>query len=79
MVHHLEKFADIVNHFAGQLNLDLKTLKYKSEDYNKLEALIIDYHETNNIGIVLCESCHDIIDKCFHKQKLKEGINNENS
>lgn len=73
MVHHTEKFADLVTRFAKQLNLDLKTLKYKSEDYNRLEELIIDYHKTNNIGIVVCESCHDTIDKCFHKQKLKRG------
>ena len=71
-VHHLEKFSDIVERFATQLNLDLKTLQYASDDYKKLEQLVNEYHKTHNIGMALCENCHDKIDKCYHKRKLEK-------
>ena len=71
-MHHIEKFSDLVERFAKELNLNLKTLKYKSDDYNRLEKLVNDYHKEHNIGIVVCENCHDKIDKCFHKRKFLE-------
>lgn len=72
-VHHKEKFSDIVEKFANELNLNLKTLQYGSEEYKKLEKLVNDYHKEHDIGLVVCENCHDKIDKCFHKSKrLKE-------
>lgn len=68
-VHHLEKFSDLVEYFAALYNLDLAEIVYKSDDYNKLEKAIIEYHLNNDIGIVVCEKCHDKLDPCFHKQK----------
>ena len=41
----------------------------KNVIYNKLEKAIIEYHLNNDIGIVVCEKCHDKLDPCFHKQK----------
>lgn len=76
-VHHLEKFSDIVEKFANELDLDLRTLVYKSADYNKLEELVVNYHKEHNIGLVVCEECHDKIDECFHKRKLLDVNENE--
>lgn len=72
-VHHTTKFSTIVEEFAAKLQLDLKLVEYKSEDYLQLEQLVLDYHNTNNIGVVVCESCHDTIDEAFHKQKKNKA------
>lgn len=78
-VHHLEKFSDIVEKLADELNLNLRTLVYKSADYNKLEELVVNYHKEHNIGLVVCEECHDKIDECFHKRKLLDVNENEDT
>lgn len=71
-VHHIEKFSDIVEKFASELDLDLKTLEHNSNKYLMLEKVIVDYHNDNDIGLVVCENCHDKIDKAFHKRKSVE-------
>lgn len=67
-IHHMVQFSSIVESFAKILNLDLKTVEYMSDDYLKLEKMVLEYHFTHNIGIVVCECCHDNIDINFHKQ-----------
>ena len=78
-VHHTEKFSDIVERLANELNLDLKTLEYGSDEYKELEKQVNDYHKEHDIGLVVCENCHDQVDKCFHKRKLVGLTKNERS
>lgn len=78
-VHHTEKFSDIVERFANELKLDLKTLEYGSDEYKELEKCVNDYHKEHDIGLVVCEGCHDQVDAHFHKRKLLEEIKNERS
>ena len=78
-VHHTEKFSDIVERLANELNLDLKTLEYGSDEYKELEKQVNDYHKEYDIGLVVCENCHDQVDKCFHKRKLVGLTKNERS
>ena len=48
-----------------------------SPEYQKLEKDILEYHNTHNIGMVVCEDCHSEIDKHYHKRHSKED-NHEN-
>ena len=38
-----------------------------------------DYHKEHDIGLVVCENCHDNVDVCLHKRKSLEVDNNERS
>lgn len=78
-VHHLEKFSDIVETFARQLNLELTKIVYLSEEYKQLEQLVVDYHNTHNIGLVVCEDCHSKVDNCFHKRYGGKSGTSKNS
>ena len=68
-VHHLEPFREIVQKALIELQIDKNTLKVRDENFNRLEKWLYDYHMNNDIALVVCENCHDKIDKNFHKQK----------
>lgn len=76
-VHHCKiKFKDIFYLCCKQVGIKPSELIYQSEAYYKVKDLVIQYHECNSdLGIVVCEDCHENIDKCF---KNKKEVCNEN-
>ena len=68
-VHHKEQFAKIVDKGIKELNLDPDNLEFRSDDYQKLEQWILDYHNTHDIGLVVCQKCHAEVDKCYFAPK----------
>lgn len=77
-VHHTYPFRLIVNDALKDLNLNIDDIKFRSEEYDILEKWIVEYHFNNNVGIVLCQDCHDSVDMYFHKSNLLEwGYNRE--
>ena len=86
-VHHKERFFDIVNKCAEQLGIDINNIKRCDEitlqftpEYAALEKLVLEYHNTHDVGIVVCVHCHDKIDPQFRKPiKLRKVENIENN
>lgn len=80
-VHHKEPFNDIFYKFVDYFHLDESSIEYMSDDYIKLENAIVEYHNSHDIGIVVCEDCHSDIDKHYHKRHRKrdENENQEHS
>lgn len=76
-VHHLEPFIEIYKRFIKENNFDENQIVYMSPEYQKLEKDILEYHNSHNIGMVVCEDCHSEIDKHYHKRHSKED-NHEN-
>ena len=73
-VHHKEQFAKLVNNGIKELNLDINNLEFRSDDYQKLEKWILDYHNSHDIGLVVCQKCHAKVDKrYFAPKKLYEN------
>jgi len=72
-IHHKESFSEIVENIAHELNIDIHNLQFRSDEYNILEERVVEYHNNNDIGIVLCTDCHDEVDIHFHKESLKKG------
>lgn len=77
-VHHKEPFIEIFERFLKELGLNGQEIEYMSEDYLKLEKAIVDYHNSHDIGLVVCESCHDKVDPKFHKRHILDNKENEN-
>ncbi len=73
-VHHKEQFAKIVDNGIKELNLDSDNLEFRSDDYQKLEQWVLNYHNTHDIGLVVCQKCHAEVDKrYFAPKKLYEN------
>lgn len=73
-VHHKEQFAKIVDKGIKELNLDPDNLEFRSNDYQKLEQWVLNYHNTHDIGLVVCQKCHAEVDKrYFAPKKLYEN------
>ena len=68
-VHHKEPFADLVDRGLKELNLDINTMEFRDDNYQKLEQWILDYHNTHDIGLVVCRKCHAEVDKRYHAPK----------
>ena len=68
-IHHVVPFDYIVSYFAKKNNIDLNKIEYKSSEFNLLKNEILNFHYNNSIALVVCEDCHDKVDKNFHKQK----------
>ena len=68
-VHHVVPFSHIVEYYAKIHNFNLDTIKHKSEEYEILKNEVLNFHNSNSIALVVCENCHDKVDKAFHKQK----------
>lgn len=77
-VHHKEPFIEIFERFLKELGLNGQEVEYMSEDYLKLEKAIVDYHNSHDIGLVVCESCHDKVDPKFHKRHILDSKEDEN-
>ena len=79
-VHHKIPFSQIVDEQANKLNIDIDKVEFLSKEYLTLEEKVIEFHNNNDIAQVLCEDCHDKIDKHFHKQKnmSEKGIRKYN-
>lgn len=68
-VHHKEQFAKIVDRGIKELNLDPDNLEFRSDDYQKLEQWVLNYHNTHDIGLVVCQKCHAEVDKRYFAPK----------
>lgn len=70
-VHHIEPLRDIIKKSINKYNTSIKELEenQNSEIFNKVLNDILSYHYDNNIGITVCESCHEKIDEKYHKPK----------
>lgn len=68
-VHHKEQFAKIVDKGIKELNLDSNNLEFRSADYQKLEQWVLNYHNTYDIGLVVCRKCHAKVDKHYYAPK----------
>ena len=73
-VHHSEKLKDIYLKF---INKPLRDYDRLSLEFEELIKAILNYHLTNNIGIVYCKECHAKNDPQRRIGKNKE--NKENS
>ena len=49
--------------------IEKNTNNTKEDFYNLLKDEILNFHYNNSIALVVCEDCHDKVDKKFHKQK----------
>lgn len=78
-IHHKYPFRCIIEEAEALLGIDLDAVEFRSIEYNYVENWVIKYHENVDVGIVLCQDCHDLIDDHFHKSdKLEWGVNREN-
>lgn len=75
-IHHVESFFNIVNKCAEKLGFDIKNIKRLTEngqaftpEYKELEKAVIEYHNSHDVGIVVCIDCHDALDPQFRKPK----------
>ena len=68
-VHHKESFADLVDRGLKELNLDINAIEFRDDNYQKLEQWILDYHNTHDIGLVVCRKCHAEVDKHYYAPK----------
>jgi len=68
-VHHIEPLNLIISKICKELNIDIKGVKSGTNEFNVIKEAVILYHNSNDIGVVLCSDCHDKIDKYYHKQK----------
>lgn len=76
-IHHKIQLSKIVDGIAKDFNIDLSKLEYGSDDYIKIEEKLLEYHRSNDIGLVVCADCHDKIDPHYHKGKGNGGYVNE--
>ncbi len=74
-IHHKIPFRDIMQMGLNQLNLNIDMLEFRNEAFNRLEQWIVDYHNNNDVGIVVCRKCHARIDNKYYPPKkiLEEG------
>lgn len=78
-IHHTYPFRCIINDALNALNVNIENMEFRSQEYDILEKWVVEYHNNNDVGIVLCQNCHDMVDKYFHKSNLLEwGENREN-
>lgn len=70
-VHHTTSFSQIVDMFVTQYHMDVQHMEYKSDEYQLLERLVVDYHWTHDIAMVLCPTCHELIDPHYYQPKEK--------
>lgn len=69
-VHHLKPLRDIIDETLLKHNIKVSDIILGDETCQMLVKEIVKYHYDNmNIGIVVCERCHEIIDKHFHMRK----------
>ena len=74
-VHHLEPLREIITKFLEKLKIDIDYINNieGTEEYFSIINQIVDYHyENENIGIVVCPSFHNVIDKQY-KRKTYEN------
>lgn len=72
-IHHTEPLYLIILNFCEKYNLDIKKLKDGTDDFYLIKEKVLEYHYNNNIGIVLCENCHDLLDIHYHKKRKNEN------
>lgn len=75
-VHHTEQLHKIILKICYKHNINSKTLKDGTNDFYLVKNEVLKYHTENNIGIVLCEDCHDLMDIHYHKRKNNENKKN---
>lgn len=68
-VHHKVSFANLVDKGIKELNLDIKSIEFRDDNYQKLEQWILDYHNTHDIGLVVCRKCYAKVDKHYYAPK----------
>ena len=56
-------------------NTNILDLELGSELYLNVESEIIKYHNENDIGIVVCSSCHSEIDSLYKTRKNENKQN----
>jgi hypothetical protein len=69
-VHHIEPFRDIIKKFLIKNNTNINDIILGDDKCNMLVDEICKYHIDNpDIGMVVCEKCHEEVDKHFHMRK----------
>jgi len=72
-VHHTEQLHLIILSICKKNNVNIEFLKDGTKEFNLIKNEVLLYHNENNIGIALCEDCHDLIDIHYHKMKKNEN------
>jgi hypothetical protein len=71
-VHHQEPLREIIQKILEENNTTIEYLENNKDTdfYNEIINKIVEYHNTHDdIGIVVCPSCHDDLDQKYHKPK----------
>jgi hypothetical protein len=73
-VHHLYPYRLIIKEIKEKYNIiDMSIINLDDELGKVIAKDIIDFHDTHDIGIVVCTNCHSKIDKFYKKRKTNEN------
>lgn len=78
-IHHTIPYREILKEVCNELNLNeksLKEIKHLDETYCQIKEKLINFHNKNDCGIVVCPKCHSIIDKYYHLENKYENSEN---
>ena len=65
-VHHIEPLRDIIEKYSKKYNITRENF-IDNPNYKDFINDILQYHYNNDIGIVVCPTCHQILDKYYNK------------
>ena len=74
-IHHVKPLYLIILNICEKNKIDSKTLKDGTHNFYFIKEEVLKYHKENNLGITLCEDCHDLIDIHYHKNKNENKKN----
>ena len=65
-VHHIEPLRDIIEKYSKKYNITRENF-IDNPNYKDFINDLLQYHYNNDIGIVVCPTCHQILDKYYNK------------
>ena len=60
-VHHTKPLRTIISDIS---DIPLSEYDINSDVFEELIIKVVDYHNTNDVGVLLCEKCHSDVDTC---------------